>query len=77
MQEHRWRGVELKRRHILVSGKKQDDEGARLDEDDIGAGDRTRRRIRPWRISTDVPRALLDTVIAGVGYLLSVTLCQV
>ncbi|CAF9908677.1 MAG: hypothetical protein ALECFALPRED_004891 [Alectoria fallacina] len=70
MQEHRWRGVELKRRHILVSGKKQDDEGARLDEDDIGAGDRTRRRIRPWRISTDVPRALLDTVIAGVGYLL-------
>ena len=25
---------------------------------------------RPWRLSTDVPRALLDTVIAGVGYLL-------
>ena len=77
MQEHRWRGVELKRRQILVSCKKQDDEGARLDEDDIGAGDRKGRRIRPWRISTDVPRALLDTVIAGVGYLLSVTPCQV
>lgn len=27
-------------------------------------------RHRPWRLSTDVPRALLDTVIAGVGYLL-------
>ena len=26
--------------------------------------------LRPWRFSTDVPRALLDTVIAGVGYLL-------
>lgn len=26
--------------------------------------------LRPWRLSTDVPRALLDTVIAGVGYLL-------
>ena len=25
---------------------------------------------RPWRLSTDVPRALLDTIIAGVGYLL-------
>lgn len=25
---------------------------------------------RPWRISTDVPRAILDTVIAGIGYLL-------
>ena len=24
----------------------------------------------PWRISTDVPRAILDTVIAGIGYLL-------
>lgn len=27
-------------------------------------------RTRPWRLSTDVPRALLDTVIAGIGYLL-------
>jgi len=26
--------------------------------------------MRPWRISTDVPRAILDTVIVGVGYLL-------
>ena len=30
--------------------------------------------VRPWRISTDVPRALLDTIIAGVGYLLLVIL---
>ena len=26
--------------------------------------------LRPWRLSTDVPRALLDTLIAGIGYLL-------
>ena len=26
--------------------------------------------LRPWRFSTDVPRAVLDTVIAGIGYLL-------
>ena len=69
VQEHRWRDVDLKRRQVIVSGKKQD--GDRLDEKDIGAGKR-RGRNRPWRISTDVPRALLDTVIAGVGYLLSV-----
>lgn len=25
---------------------------------------------RPWRLNQDVPRAGLDTVIAGVGYLL-------
>lgn len=26
--------------------------------------------IRPWRVRTDIPRAALDTIIAGVGYLL-------
>ena len=26
--------------------------------------------VRPWRISQDAPRACLDVVIAGVGYLL-------
>lgn len=72
MQEHRWRGVELQRRQFIVSGKKQDDEGATLGEKDLGAGNREERRSRPWRISADVPRAFLDTVIAGVGYLLSV-----
>lgn len=73
MQEHRWRDVELKRRRVIVSGKKRDDEGTtKFDENDIGAGNRKERISRPWRISTDVPRALLDAVIAGVGYLLSV-----
>lgn len=72
VQEHRWREVELKRRQIIVSSKKQDDDGVGLGEKDIGAGSRTERRSRPWRISTDVPRALLDTLIAGVGYLLLV-----
>lgn len=26
--------------------------------------------VRPWRTTQDVPRACLDVVIAGVGYLL-------
>ena len=71
IQEHRWRNVEAMRRPILVAGKMQDDDPTRLDEKDIGAGNR-KGRSRPWRISTDVPRATLDTVIVGVGYLLSV-----
>jgi len=29
---------------------------------------------RPWRISTDPVRAVMDTIIAGVGYLLWVFL---
>ena len=57
----------------MVSGKKRDDEGTtKLDGNDLGAGNRKEKRMRPWRISADVPRALLDMVIAGVGYLLSV-----
>lgn len=72
MQERGWRNVELKRRPFIVSGKKQDDEAARLGEKGIGAGGGKERRSWPWRITTDVPRALLDTVVAGVGYLLSV-----
>ena len=72
IQEHRWRDLELKRRPVIVPGKKQDDDAARPDQKDIGAGTRKWIRSRPWRISTDGPRALLDTVIAAVGYLLSV-----
>ena len=72
IREHRWRDAELKRRQVIVSGKKRDEDGAVLGEKDIGAGGRKGRGSRPWRISTDVPRAFLDTVIAGVGYLLSV-----
>lgn len=58
MQEHRRRTVDLERAPIIVSG-----------DDNKRAGNRKGVR-RPWRISTDVPRASLDTVIAGVGYLL-------
>lgn len=60
VQERKWRDVDLKRRQVIVSGKKQED------------GDGRKGRSRPWRITRDVPRALLDTVISGVGYLLSV-----
>jgi len=31
-----------------------------------------RSEVQPWRISVDGSRAVLDTVIVGIGYLLSV-----
>lgn len=33
---------------------------------------KTGNRTPPWRFSTDLPKALLDTLIAGIGYLLYV-----
>lgn len=32
------------------------------------------QKVRPWRLTEDLPRACLDVVIAGVGYLLYVVL---
>ncbi len=59
--------MELKR-----PSKKQDDDRARLNERNIGTGSWKTVFSTPWRFSTDMPRAILSTVIAGVGYLLSV-----
>ena len=64
-QEHRWRHDDLKRRPVIVYGKNEDTDGRKLDP-----GNKIRRKT--WRLSTDVPRASLNVVIAGVGYLLSV-----
>ena len=72
MQEHKWRDAELNQRPVIDPGKKQDDDAAQPNQRDIGAGKRKGFRSRPLRINTDVPRACLDTLITGVGYLLSV-----
>ena len=57
IQGHRWRAIDLKRAPVIVPGDK-----------DIGAGN-GRGASRRWRISTDMPRASLDTrtVIAGLS----------
>lgn len=44
------------------------DETTRLMREQLGKG----RRVQPWRLSVDLPRACLVTVMAGVGYLLCV-----
>ena len=39
-------------------------------EEDVVVVGRRRPVVRPWRVSVDLPRAGVDVVIAGVGYLL-------
>ena len=74
--QRKLREVELNRRVIIV-----DDTGKR---NEVTATSMTLRstvedalsltvadsNTRPWRLRTDVPRAALDTTIAGVAYLL-------
>ncbi len=49
--------MESRRRYIIAGAEEKEKESKRS-------------RVRPWRITQDVPRACLDVVIAGVGYLL-------
>ncbi|CAF9931013.1 MAG: hypothetical protein GOMPHAMPRED_005793 [Gomphillus americanus] len=72
------------RRYIIVAGQPTISEQTALNPDkkeavlisEQGAEETVRvvtkktRTIMPWRLSTDLPRALLNTAIAGVGYLL-------
>ncbi len=71
------RGIEHNRRVPIVDGSDKKIDGsstsiaprkraAEVDPVLIATGYKT----RPWRLSTDLPRALLDTLIAGIGYLL-------
>lgn len=79
VQERRWWEAEMKRRYVFVSGKIQlVDSSIKTtvlsegkSEEDVMVEVKTRTStLRPWRLSTDIPRAVLDTIIAGVGYLL-------
>jgi hypothetical protein len=78
-----WLDAEFNRRYITVAGKPPmaeriaaDSESKRMIlsengvEEDVVVVKKRTMGIRPWRITTDPIRALLDTVIAGVGYLL-------
>jgi len=73
-QEAKWLEAERKRRYNMGSGlkKKSDDDSKEPISTENTVLDVPAKKVRPWRISTDVPRALMDTIIAGVGYLLSV-----
>ncbi|KXX73781.1 Protein P80 [Madurella mycetomatis] len=85
-QEQRWLDRELKRRYVVVNGKGPLAENLSRDslaknatmvlsENGVEESVVVVRRpatahARPWRWSVDPVRAVIDTVIAGVGYLL-------
>ena len=85
-QEQRWLDRELDRRYVVVNGKAPLAEnlsrdslaknatmvlGANGVEENVVVVRRpTAGHARPWRLSVDPLRAAVDTVVAGVGYLL-------
>lgn len=77
IRQQRWRKAESKRRLIVVdnSGKKTDITNKSMPlTGSLSGGDFVLTSIdykgRPWRLSTDIARAALDTITLGVGYLL-------
>lgn len=84
--EQRWTAAVLKRRYVLVKGRET--EAGRIDQDpDAKTGSLITAQgveenvkvvqaktggVVPFRLSIDIPRAIMTTVIAGVSYLLCV-----
>ncbi|KAK8140573.1 hypothetical protein PG984_000639 [Apiospora sp. TS-2023a] len=83
IQEARWLDKEFKRRYVAVQGKLPMAERVSADslaknmtlsengvEENVMVVKKVTSHARPWRLSVDPIRAVIDTVIAGVGYLL-------
>ncbi|KAL2758579.1 hypothetical protein ACRALDRAFT_1055429 [Sodiomyces alcalophilus JCM 7366] len=81
--EQRWLDREWRRRYVVVAGKTPLSEKLSSDslakhmvlsengrEENVTVVERRTGTVRPWRLSIDPLRALLDTVIAAVAYLL-------
>ncbi|RDL37290.1 Uncharacterized protein BP5553_04723 [Venustampulla echinocandica] len=82
-KETAWLDAEFNRRYVAVAGRAPKSESISSDadskrmiltengvEEDVVVVKKKGAVTRPWRISTDPVRAVMDTVIAGVGYLL-------
>ncbi len=82
-KETAWYDAEFNRRYVAVAGKPTKAERISADsdskrmiltengvEEDVVVVKKRSMGVRPWRITTDPIRAVMDTVIAGVGYLL-------
>jgi len=82
-KEAAWLNAEFNRRYVTVAGKlpksqriASDTDSKRMIltengvEEDVMVVKKRSRGIRPWRITTDPIRAVMDTVLAGVAYLL-------
>jgi hypothetical protein len=83
VQERRWADAELNRREVARLGRRKKEDGvggkgaaktvvlsANGVEENVFVVQRSMAKKAPWRLSVDVPRALLDTLIAFAGYLL-------
>lgn len=84
--ERYWLDRHLNRRYVVVAGRPSEkvrvsgDADARSAllvsaagvEEDVRVVRRHLRATPPWRLSVDLPRALIVTVVAGMGYLLYV-----
>lgn len=84
--ERYWMDRHLNRRYVVVAG--QPTEKARIStdteaktallvsaagvEEEVRVVRRHVRGVPPWRLSVDLPRAMVVTVLSGVGYLLCV-----
>ena len=84
-QENRWLDRELNRRYVVVQGQDRLAANLSRDslakhanmvlsengvEENVVVVKKRTTIARPWRLSIDPIRAAIDTVIAGVGYLL-------
>jgi solute carrier family 31 (copper transporter), member 1 len=85
MLEARWRDQAWKRRYITVDGKGPLSERLQRDpdskaglltangvEENVHIVEEATGGVQPWRFSIDLPRAILVTIIGGVGYLLMI-----
>ncbi|ROW10582.1 hypothetical protein VMCG_01893 [Cytospora schulzeri] len=83
LQESRWLDRELNRRYVVVNGRQTVHDNVSRDslkqnmmlsangvEEEVMVVKKRHSHVRPWRLSVDPVRAVVDTVIAGVGYLL-------
>lgn len=84
VQESRWLDQEMNRRYVVVNGRQTLQEN--LSQEDLkqqmvlsanGVEEQVmvvqknhNKYARPWRISVDPVRAVIDTIIAAVGYFL-------
>lgn len=80
-KEATWLDAEFNRRYVTVADKLSKAERLSSDskrmilsengvEEEVMVVKKAGMSVQPWRISIDPVRAVIDTVIAGVGYLL-------
>jgi len=85
MMEARWRDQAWKRRYIVVDGRTPASERLSKDpdakngiltangvEETVRIVQNAVSGVQPWRFSVDLPRAMMVTVMGGVGYLLMI-----